>query len=265
MNKPHKTRTLLYDIETSYVITSEKRWGLWDERPIDRSIEQDWQILCFAYKWLDEKKVYVIGQDDFEDYVPGKLDDYNVVAELADLFDEADIVIAHNGNSFDQKKVQARMMIHGMQPPVPYKQIDTKLEVKRVAAHTSNKLADLNKSLGIEQKLEAGGIRTWDGCMAGDPKAWKKMKKYNKGDIVALEELYLIERPWMKTHPAINSLEARPNACPKCGGTTMHAGMKYTATNSNRYQYFRCLDCGGNVKSRLPEYKQATERMLYVN
>jgi hypothetical protein len=264
VNPQHKTKILLYDIETSYIIVKQKRWGLWDERAIDTEIVQDWQILCFAYKWLDEKKVYVTGQDDFEDYTPGTLDDYNVVSELRDLFNQADVVIAHNGNSFDQKKAQARMMIHQMQPPEPYQQIDTKLAIKRVAAHTSNKLADLNKSLGLEHKLEAGGMATWDGCMAGDPKAWAKMKRYNKGDIVALEQLYLEERPWMANHPPINVLERRPDACPKCGHDRLHKGTKYRATNSNLYQYYRCVKCNGICKSRVAEPKQQYERAFYV-
>lgn len=260
-----KARTLLYDIETTYIITKEKRWGLWDDRPIQRDIVQDWYILCFAYKWLDSKKVHIVAQTDFPmDYRKDRTNDRRVVERLAELFTEADIVIAHNGNSFDQKKVQARMQIHHMQPPMPYAQIDTKLEMKKVASHTSNKLADLNKSLSIEHKLEAGGMKTWDGCMAGDKKSWRQMKKYNKGDIVALEQLYLEVRPWMKNHPAINVLEERPNACRNCGGTNITAGTKYAATPTNRYQFHRCQDCGHPMRVRLPEFKQASERMHFV-
>lgn len=251
-----KARTLLYDIETSYIISGN--WGIWDQNAA--VVLQDWQILCFAYKWLGEKKVRVIGQDDFQNYVPGKLDDKAVVVELANLFSEADIVIAHNGNSFDQKKVQARMMVHHMDPPAPYKQIDTKVETKRVAAHTSNKLADLNKALGLESKLQAGGISTWTGCMEGDPKSWKKMKTYNKGDIVALEELYLHIRPWMKTHPAMNLLNDNVEGCPNCNGINLQRrGLAHTRTTS--YQRFQCTDCGAWTKSRTAE---KGEKPLYA-
>lgn len=253
-------RTLIYDIETSYIIGAS--WGIWNTNVM--KILQDWQILMFAYKWLDEKKIHVVGQNDFKDYKPGKLDDKNVVKELHKLFNEADIVIAHNGNSFDQKKAQARMMIHHLPPPEPYAQIDTKVAMKRVAAHTSNKLADLAKALELEHKLDAGGLATWTGCMEGDKKAWKKMKKYNIGDIVTLEALYLELRPWIKNHPAVNVLTNNPKGCPKCGGK-MHKGMKYRATNTNLYQYYRCADCGGMAKSRIPEYKQAMEKMVYTN
>src|SRR5690606_17959042 len=104
-------------------------WGKYEQNLV-WSI-QDWYILCFAYKWLGERKTHVIAQPDFKDYKPGSSDDKNVVQKLWELFEEADVVVAHNGNSFDQKKSQARMIYHGMRPPAPYKQIDTKLVARR--------------------------------------------------------------------------------------------------------------------------------------
>jgi hypothetical protein len=265
MNKQPNPRILLYDIETSYIETTEKRWGLWDDRPIERRIVNDWYILCFAYKWLGDKKVTVVALPDFPlDYKRDKSNDRKVVEYLADLFTKADVVIAHNGNSFDQKKVQARMQIHHLYPPMPYAQIDTKLEAKRSGAHTSNKLSDLCKSLELQHKLDAGGMKTWDGCMAGDKKAWKHMKKYNKGDIESLEALYLELRPWIKNHPAMNVLAERPNACRVCLSENIKAGMKYASTKANKYQYFRCGDCGHPMKARVAEFRQSEERMKYV-
>lgn len=240
----NQPKILIYDIETSYVVTKEHRWGLYDERPIHQEIVQDWQILCFAYKWLGDKKVKVVAQPDFKDYKAGKLNDKNVVKALRDLFDKADIVIAHNGNAFDQKKVHARMMVHHMTPPAPYSQIDTKLAVKRVSSHTSHKLSDLCKSLELEHKLDAGGIKTWDGCMAGDPKSWRHMKTYNKGDIISLEALYLELRPWIKNHPRVSSMSGRPDSCDSCGSEKMHQHTKKTyAKKGWKYQY-KCYNCG---------------------
>jgi hypothetical protein len=257
------SRSLLYDIETTYLITREKRWGLWDDNPIQREIVHDWQILCFAYKWLDEKKVHFVGMNESKGYKPGieNLDDTEVVKKLSDLFNEADVVIAHNGNSFDQKKVQARMMIRGLEPPLPYAQIDTMRAMKQVASHTSNKLSELAKRLEITNKEDAGGIATWDNCIDGDPKAWRKMKKYNIYDVKVLEELYLIERPWIKSHPKLNVLDEKPDSCPKgCGGKII-AGAKYTATATNKYQFGRCNTCGSPVKFRIPE---KIEKPLYT-
>lgn len=243
-----KARILLYDIETSYIIGGV--WGIYQTDVV--TVLQDWQILCASYKWLDEKKIHVIGQDDFKDYKPGKLNDINVVKKLRDLFDEADIVIAHNGNSFDQKKVVARMMVHHLPPPSPYKQIDTKREMKKVANHTSNKLADLNRQLGLQSKIDSGGIKTWTGCMEGDKKSWDSMKKYNIKDVKALEELYLEERPWMTTHPSLSLLEGMLDACPNCGkGPMIKKG--YYFTRVSKVQVWQCKNCKSHPRSRVPE------------
>lgn len=246
--KSNQPRVLLYDLETSYLIIGA--WGIYETNAA--VVLQDWQILCFAYKWLGDKSVHMVSQDDFSNYVPGKLNDLNVVKRLHALFDEADVVVAHNGNSFDQKKSQARMMVHGMKPPSPYQQVDTKSEMKKVAAHTSNKLDDLNRALGIESKLDAGGISTWTGCMNGDKASWRKMKRYNRGDVRSLEELYLLELPWMKTHPNMALMSDRPDACPRCLSTRLYSkGFKFT--NSSRYRDYQCQDCGARVKGRRAE------------
>jgi len=248
-------RILLYDIETSPLITYA--WQIYEANAI--KLIKDTQILCFAWKWLDQKKISVIGQDDLKPYVPGKNDDKQVVKALWKLFDEADVVIAHNGNQFDQKVVQSRMMVHGMNPPQPYKQIDTKLVAKRYARFTSNKLDDLGKSLSIGQKLETGGFATWEGCMAGENKSWAKMKKYNKQDVALLEEVYLKLRPWIDNHP---SSLLKPDACPKCGLGPMHScGWKQTKTR--RYRRYQCQNCGGYSSD--PKADKQLERPNYVN
>jgi len=251
-------RKLFYDLETSPLITYA--WGIYDVNAI--KVIKDSQILCFAYKWDGDRGVKVVGQDDFESYKPGENDDKNVVGALWDLFNEADIVIAHNGNSFDQKLSQARMMVHGLPPPEPYAQIDTRLVARKYARFTSNKLDDLGKSLELGQKLESGGFKVWEGCLAGDSSAWAKMKRYNKQDVVLLEQLYKRLLPWIGNHPALNVLDGKPDSCRNCGATTLYAGTKYRATNTNLYQYFRCVECGATHKSRIPEY--GVEKPDYV-
>lgn len=252
-------RTLIYDIETSPIVSYN--WGIWEQNAIE--VIEDWQILSVAWKWLGEKKIHVIGQDDFKDYVPGINDDTNVVKTIHKLYTEADVVIAHNGDKFDQRKSQARMMIRGLAPPAPYKQIDTQKTAKRFAAFTSNSLKDLAKSLDVSRKGDAGGFETWKGCLAGDKKAWKKLKQYNKQDIPPLEEIYLKMRPWIQNHPPQNVIDSRPDACPKCGGTHIQS-RGIIATKTQSYRQFQCMGCLGWIRSRVPEFKQAPERMQYV-
>lgn len=259
----HKTmsRGLVFDIETSPLIAYT--WGMYEDSVIE--VIEDYQILTVAWQWVGEKKVHCVGQDDFLLYEPGVNNDLEVVKTIWKLLNEADYVVAHNGDQFDIKKVNARIMIHDLPPYAPVKQIDTKKLAKRVGGFTSNRLKHLAQDLNVNQKGDPGGFGTWKGCLAGDPKAWKKMKKYNKQDIPPLMDLYLKFRPWDKSGYQHNVAEGRPNACPKCGAAKMYAGMKYRATNTNLYQYFRCMECGGMAKSRIPEPKRKEEMMQFVS
>ena len=249
------SRILLYDLETSPIVSYN--WGIWEQNAIE--VIEDWQILCFAYKWLDEKKIQIVSQDDMKGYKPGANNDKAVVKVLRDLFNEADIIIAHNGNSFDQKKSQARMMYHKLDPPSPYKQIDTKQVAKRYGAFTSNKLDYLNRAFGFEGKIDTGGFATWKGCLAGDKKAWARMKKYNKKDVEELEKLYLFLRPWIQNHPNQANLDNRPAACPKCGVAGKMQSRGVAHNNTSTYPRYQCLACGGWSRGRQQEKKQKVD------
>lgn len=242
-------KTLLWDIETSPIISYN--WGIYEQNAIE--VVEDWQILCFAYKWLDEEEVHIVSQDDFPLYRPGVNNDLMVVAKAHQLFDEADVVIGHNGIAFDTKKAQARMLIHGLYPPSPFKQIDTKRVAKRYAGFTSNKLDDLGEVLGLGRKASAGGFETWKGCMRGDSKSWETMKQYNKQDVLLLEEIYLRLRPWIDNHPAVNIVDNRPSACPKCGVGPLHKRGSRKVNKTSLVQRYQCLSCGGWSQSRKTE------------
>ena len=159
------------------------------------------------------------------------------------LLDKADVVIAHNGDSFDIKKTNTRFAIHGMKPPSPYKSIDTKKLAKKYFKFDSNKLDDLGMYLSVGKKLSAGGFATWKGCMQGDKKSWKRMVDYNKQDVVLLEKVYLALRPWMTNHPNINILDERLGACPTCGSDKVQK-RGWAITPVNRKQRYHCQNCG---------------------
>jgi DNA polymerase III epsilon subunit-like protein len=49
---------------------------------------------------------------------------FDVVKKLHGLLNQADIVIGHNSDKFDLKKVAARCIYHGLKPISPVKTID---------------------------------------------------------------------------------------------------------------------------------------------
>ncbi len=136
-----RPRVLIFDIESApnlgYI------WGKYEQDVL--SYVKEWYMLSFAFKWLGEEKTHVFGLPQYPLYKKDKMNDKQLVESLWKLFDEADIIIAHNGNSFDIKKSNARFIFHGMKPPSPYKSIDTKLVAKRSFNFNSNKLDDLGK------------------------------------------------------------------------------------------------------------------------
>lgn len=243
MPKEDKRRVLVYDIETSPILSHV--WQLYEANSLE--VIKDWYMLCFAYKWLGEKKTHVVALPDFKHYKKHPEDDSKVVKKLWELFNEADIVIAHNGDKFDQKKSNARFIQHELLPPEPYASIDTLKVARKYFKFSSNKLDDLGDYLKVGRKVQTGGYSLWQGCMAGDTKAWNKMKRYNKQDVVLLEEVYLKLRPWISNHPAITF---GMRNCSNCGHDHLNkAGYKRTKTAE--YQRYRCYNCGAYSRERL--------------
>lgn len=233
-------KILLFDVENSPSLGWY--YDLWKEGNIVGE-KAGWYMLSFAYKWLGEKKVRSYALPDFNGYKPGSEDDKALVKELWKLFDEADVVIAHNGDKFDTRKANARFMYYNMPPPSPYKTIDTLKVARKYAMFMSNKLDSLGDHLGHGRKVVHTGFHLWKGCMSGDMKAWKHMIKYNKQDVVLLEKLYLHLRPWITNHPNLGVLTNNPHACPNCGSNNlMKQGTDYTSTG--RVQQYNCKGCG---------------------
>lgn len=119
--KQIKPKVLLFDIETMANLVYV--WGKYEQNVI--AYERHWYMLTFAYKWLGDKKTYVKSLPDYSMYKKDKYNDIELIKDLWKLFDEADIIIAHNGNSFDIKKANARFIKHKLKPPSPYRSVDT--------------------------------------------------------------------------------------------------------------------------------------------
>jgi RNase_H superfamily len=250
-------RILLWDIESSPILGYV--WGKYDQTVID--FKDDYYLLSVAWKWLGESTTHVLGLCDFPGYDRNRKDDKALCLKIRELLDEADITIAHNGDSFDTKKAHARMMVHGIDPPSPRLQIDTLKVARRAAMFTSNKLGDLGQTLGVGAKMDAGGINTWLGCMnlkhneqtgtlvecteAERKKAWRHMKKYNKADVDLLERVYYKLRPWAPTHPNLSLIYSRPEVCPRCGVEGRMARRGTRKAMMRLYYQYRCGACRG--------------------
>lgn len=230
-------KILAIDIETrpslAYV------WGLWDENiPLDRLIEAG-EMICWAAKWLGDKKV------EFKDVThDGKS---AMIQRAWELLDEADAVTHYNGKSFDVPYLQRAFLEEGLTPPSPYQQIDLFHTVKRQFNFPSNKLQYAAEYLLGDTKTKHSGFDLWIKCMEGDETAWKLMKKYNIHDVDLTEKLYYKLQPWIKAHPS-EAAFAGEDVCPKCGGTDLGKNG-FVFLRTGRYQAFKCKGCGAHSRS----------------
>ena len=231
-------RILCFDIETA--ACTGRFWS----RPWETSIVRivsDWSLISWSAKWLYGKQT-TKALCDYPGYKPGNMDDRALVKDLYDLIEQADIIVAHNGDRFDVTRSNARFIVHGFDP-IRKKSVDTKKLAKKYFGFTSNKLDDIARLFNLGTKIPIH-YEIWEGCEAGDAKAWAKMKKYNAHDTRLLERVYLKFRPWDAGHPNLNVIAGRDTqGCPSCGSTDYQKrGFNYTTTG--RRPEFKCKSCG---------------------
>jgi hypothetical protein len=258
-------RIVTLDIETAPF--ESYHWGLWDQNIGLDMVNVEWSILSYSAKWLGEDKV--IYNDTGGRGIKKVRDDKGLLQEIWNILDEADIVIAQNGQAFDIKKINARLIMNGFKPYSPIKIIDTMLVAKKHFDFTSNKLAWLSDYLTSAKKSEHKefpGFELWAECLKDNPKAWIEMKKYNCIDTLATEELYLRLRPWIVGHPnvAVYDDNNESPACPKCGSLKVY-GNGLRRTQVGTYRRFRCTDCGGHSHGRFLENTKEKRKSLLGN
>lgn len=251
-------KVLVLDIETTPLVVFS--WGLYNQNLSPNNIIQDWHVMSWSAKWLydcDMMNDCVTSGEMFQH------DDGRIVRSMWKLIDAADILITHNGNNFDLKRLNTRFIIHGLNPPSHYYSIDTYRVAKDNFDFTSGKLDFLNKSLGLSRKIETN-FDLWKRCYNGEQEALDELSLYNSGDITALEELYLKVRPWIKNHPNINSyVESEDEMCPKCGSDSLN-WKGYYHTPCGKYRSFRCEDCGAIGRSRVNSLTKDKRQSIVV-
>lgn len=232
---------LLFDVETAPNLGTI--WSLKTGGYIGvHNILETSRVMCYAAKWY--------GSDEILFDSEYSSDHYDVVRSLWQLLDEADAVVTYNGDRFDRGVINREFLLYGMAPPSPYHSIDLLKVVRKQFKFVSNKLDHIAKELGIGQKEQHEGHELWLKCMNKEAEAWKTMERYNKQDVLLLEDLYDHLLPWIKNHPN-HGLYTRSEemCCPNCGSVHLKKnGIEHTRTLS--YQRYRCKGCGCNVKGK---------------
>ncbi len=242
--KREPAKILVFDIETAPLMTF--LWNRFQKYVKDDMLIEDWYVICWSAKWLfeDEMISRCVTPEESKDR-----NDKRIVKDLWDLLDEADIVISHNGDKFDIKKMNGRFAKYGLNLPMPYRSIDTFKSARKRLSLPSLSLDYIANYFDVGAK-HSTDFQLWLDCMQGDPQQLKRMQEYCDQDVKILEDVYLHLRPYIQPHPNLGLyIESDVQVCPSCGSDELEKEGEY-ATTVNLYDAFRCQECGSITRSR---------------
>lgn len=253
-------KIILWDIETTHNIIA--KFNLREEYINFENILQERYVVTASWKELGKRHVDGVSVlDDPTRYAKTPHDDYHVLKTLHDVLSKADIIVAHNGDAYDIKFTEGRMLKHGFSPLPPIRSIDTLKTAKKRFLFNSNRLDYLGQFLGLGRKKDTPKGLWLKVLKAGPdaPDAIRTMLAYNKQDVRLLEGVFNKLRPYMDDH--INGHLFGGKGCPRCGSTHIHMrGFQRSITRA--YQRFQCLDCGGWFRDVKATATRAASRIL---
>jgi len=200
-------------------------------------------MLCFGYKYLDEKKTHVVSIRDFPRHKKDPVDDRMVVQEAKRVLEDADMWVTWYGRRFDVPYVNTRLMHHKLEPLGPVAHVDGWEIARKHLKFHSNRLAAVAEFLGVGQKTPLSGP-IWVKAGAGDTCSIKYIEKHCRQDVVVLEEVYERIKVVWPHHPNL-SLVYEEQRCPICGvkGRLQRRGSRIT--KMRKHQRYQCQKCGG--------------------
>ena len=216
-------------------------WGIWNQNIGINQLLETSRILCFSAKWYQDNKIIFFGEYEHTQE--------EMLEKLYTLMNEAEVICHYNGDKFDIPVINRELFLLNIKPPTSYKSLDLLRTVRKRFRFVSNKLDHITRELGLGQKVKHEGHELWLKCMDKDPKAWAKMEKYNKQDIILLERLYKRVLPWIDTHPnhALYNTDGNTYVCPNCSSSRVYKnGIEHLKTRS--YQRYRCKSCGTPIR-----------------
>lgn len=250
-----KARIFIIDIETSCGISAT-----FGRRKIflsqDHVIREEGKILCFSYREVGCSETYLVGMTQEEAIAD---DDSRIVAEIWELFEKADAIVAHNAQKFDFPAIKSRVLANAM-PPLPIvKVIDTLVMARKNFKLPSNSLDSIAAYLGIKRKKDAGGIRTWILYSEGDLAAMEHMHTYCKADVDVLHDVYMKLRSFGHIGSDFNAAhyvdEHTEMACNVCAASVYKTGRNIY-TSVSKFEEVRCSSCGNVSRTRVTTYNK---------
>lgn len=245
-------KVLVYDIETSYNIVKAWRIG-WEVKIMHGDILHERKIICISYKWLGEDQVYNLTWD-------ANQDDKFMLEQFIDVMNEADVLVAHNGDRFDLKWIKTRAFVHELPMLIDYPQFDTLKVAKKKFMFNSNALDYISKLIGDLGKIKTN-MKLWDDIILRKcPEAMKDMIAYCNMDVIQLEKVYNRIVSWEKPKTHVGVLQGKTRqTSPISGGVNIEL-VKSTVTNRGTVKHImKDMDTNSLFEMSDTNYKKYLE------
>ena len=175
-------KILIYDLETSPNVGWFWRAGFKQNIGTNQILKER-AVICVSYKWVGEDQVYNLVWDKEQN-------DKFLIEQFVQVLNEADLIVAHNGDNFDIKWLKTRALFHRI-PMLPnYKQFDTLKVAKSKLYLNSNRLDYISKFLGFEGKIQTTPDLWNKVVILNDRETLKDMLEYCDEDVRQLEKVY---------------------------------------------------------------------------
>ncbi len=246
-------KILFIDIETSLIDAKVFRTGL--QQINANQLTSRTRVLTAAGGTLydltksKEEGMWSCSNHRSSTFSTDPLDDEEILADIWEELDKADVVVAHNA-SFDQGWLFGRFLELGWKLPSKFFLFCTYRNLTPFNL-TSKKLNELSKSLIGTKKIETN-FELWMRCMEGDKSAFIEMEQYNLGDVY--DTLFQV---WKRTayynpHKAID-LANPTSQMPQCkvdGSPLEEAGIYVSRDRGLEYQLYLNPSAGIMYKDR---------------
>lgn len=240
MTKIKKPSVLIYDIETSPCLGWFWRSG---KTVIGaHQIRRPGKIICLSYRFTHWKA----GRVEHLKW-SAKQSDEKMVKKFYDIAADADIIVGHNGDSFDKKWLNTRLAYYNVPTLKHTITEDTLKQTRKQFALPSFKLDFICKFFKIPGKLSTT-TGMWERVLFDNcRKSLAEMVSYCDQDVLILDKLYHRIYPYVDHKINMAIYNNNPLACPECGGTNTHKrGFMYT--RGGKFQRYQCTDCGNWFK-----------------
>lgn len=233
MRKP-----LLYlDFETSPMIVEVYQFY----EPQVIRIRKHIEIISVSWSWEGEDEIYHMALPDFKGHKAGleNVHDKKLVKAFRKVLQNAEYVIAHNGQGFDFRVFRTRLLKNGLDPLHNLRELDTKRWASKFY-FANRKQKNISEEIGTPEKLDHSSGMHYRCYELNDPEAWAENKEYNNRDVEGLKANAKKMAPYIPSFTSSKKVICKNELC-----RSVHLRRdKYWEVASGWKIQFVCKECG---------------------